>query len=712
MRHRFLEPVPSPVSSSLPLGRPTRLGRFWGRPLLTFVLSGLTCAAWAAEAGDRPLPPWTPVTAQSAAETIELGVWGRTHRFVASPLPASIQTAGQEILAEPIRLVAGLEGQALPWQRSGAFVYSHNQGQATLSGWLANQQAIVDATVRLEFDGMLRFDIVLMAQRGVTKAPVDQLWLEIPLKRSLAGLFHCWPGRWGSAANSGAVPAEGIASPFKSLVWLGWEDGGLSWFAESDQYWQPKAADRAIEVIQQEQATVLRLRLLDSAPARRTVTWTFGLQATPIKPMPADFHEWRIWHAPQLGVTLDRPAYEVFPRWHTNHRAFPDGDFEGPIERAAKLGAKTVVFHEDWAPIQNYPATIEEPVLKRTIDACHARGMKVLLYFGYELSSLAPEWAEMWDKVLVKNAKGDVAGGWHRLPEQRDFRVCYHSRYKEFLLEGIKRFRERLGFDGVYLDGTIMPVACCNEGHGCGYRAADGTLRPTYPIFAVRDLMRGLYEMVLPIGGMVNAHQSTCCMTPTLAFAHSYWDGEQFAGKATPEGAVGRLPLDAFRAEFMGRNFGVPCEFLAYERPPNWLLDHALALSMLHDVRVRPHGSGVFLDRMAAIWDVMTRFGTAQAQWHPYWKNAEVVQVQPEAVKASLYAHPAQGKQAGRVLMVVSNLSNTEAATAEVQLDAGRLGLGAAAKARDALSGEAVELKAGRLSVALKPMHMRMIWVE
>ena len=31
----------------------------------------------------------------------------------------------------------------------------------------------------------------------------------------------------------------------------------------------------------------------------------------------------------------------------------------------------------------------------------------------------------------------------------------------------------------------------------------------------------------------------------------------------------------------MGRNFGVPCEFLAYERPPTWTFDHALAASML-----------------------------------------------------------------------------------------------------------------------------------
>ncbi len=682
--------------------------------LLSLFATGLGGVAEAAKSSDRVPSPWTPLTRTGTGDTTELGIWGREYRFDAGPWPSSITTVGEEILAGPIRLVAGRNGEPLAWQRSGHFVLAHNDAQATLSGWQANEEVIVNTTVRLEFDGMMRFDMVLLPQRHAPKKPLDQLWLEIPLKRSLARLFHCWPGRWGSAANSGAVPEKGFTSPFKALVWLGWEDGGLSWFAESDQFWRPKTADHAIEVVQEDQTTILRLRLLDSAPDRLPVTWTFGLQATPVKPMPADFHQWRIWHAPELGTTLHRPAHEVFPNgWKTNHRAFPDGQFESALDRAAKAGVKTVVFHEDWAPIQNYPATSEETILKHTIDACHARDMKVLLYFGYELSPLAPEWSEMSDEVLRKNTKDVAMPGWHRLPEQRDFGVCYQSRWKDVLLEGIGRFRERMGFDGVYLDGTIVPTGCCNERHGCGYRAADGKLRPTYPIFAVRQLMRGLYELFQPTGGIINAHQSTCCMTPTLAFAHSYWDGEQFATSAAPKGAAGRLSLDAFRAEFMGRNFGVPCEFLAYERPPQWTVDHALALSMLHDVRVRPHGTGAILDRMALIWDVMARFGTSEAQWYPYWKNGGLIGVKPDAVKASLYLHKSQETQPGRLLVVVSNLSNTDAVTADVHLrDVGSMGLGAATKARDALSSEPISLEAGRFRVPLKPMHMRLIWVE
>ncbi len=298
---------------------------------------------------------------------------------------------------------------------------------------------------------------------------------------------------------------------------------------------------RCVEVVVNDSEVVLRARLLDST-VRLPVTFTFGFQATPVKPWPTDFHEWRIWHVPQLGVGSTLP---VPKEWWLCHRAFPDRNPQATLDRAAELGAKTAVFHEDWLPIQNYPVTAPEADFKRIVDACHERGMKVLVYHGYELSSLAPEWAELSDEVLVKDTQGRITPGWYRHPEQRDFRVCYNSVWADRLADGIGEARRRYGFDGLYLDGTIEPWGCCNERHGCGYRAADGSLRPTYPIFGVRRLMQRLYAMFHP-GGLISAHQSTCCATPTLAWADSYWDGEQFAGGELSGDPLKKLPLGAF----------------------------------------------------------------------------------------------------------------------------------------------------------------------
>ncbi len=679
------------------------------------VMSWVTLVDAHAYESPKLIAPWTPVTVKTNASAIEVGVWGRSHKF-AGALPCSIVTAGSEILASPIRLVGRVGGQPIEWKRSGNFVFSADKSHAILTGWQAGDDLIINTTTRVEFDGLLRVDLVVLPQHKKTPK-IEQLWLEVPIKRERASLFHYFPGKWGSAMNSGELTEAGLTLKFQPFVWLGREDSGLGWFAESDKGWQPEAPDRAMEVLVRGGEVVLRARLLETGPqvakaptlsaVRLPVTFTFGFQATPVKPWPKDFHEWRIWHVPQLGVGLTLP---IPKEWWVCHRAFPDHNDFDVIDRGAKLGAKTAVFHEDWVPIQNYPMTFPEEKFKRIVGACHQHGMKVLVYHGYEFSPLAPEWAEMHDDILVKDSKGAIWSGWYRPPEQRDFKVCYASVWRDRLADGIERARQRYGFDGVYLDGTIEPWPCYNEKHGCGFRAADGTMHPTYPIFGVRQFMLRLYGMFHPRGGLINVHQSTCCTTPTLAFADSYWDGEQFAGGELSGDPLKTLPLGALRAEFMGRNFGVPAEFLAYERPPQWTFDHALAFSMLHDVRVRPCGLAS-LEKMSPIWAMMTRFGTGKAEWHPYWETKPLATAPQESVKVSLYARPGAKGKGGRALLVVSNLSAAQPVTAQVTLDLGRLGM-TPKTAIDPLTRESLTCADGKLTVPLQPMRMRLVWVE
>lgn len=636
--------------------------------------------------------PWTPVKVQVDKNSVSASVWGRTYRFQNSPLPSSITTLGNELLASPMRLVGQTDAGNLTWAQSGVEVWEQSDEQATLLGWLQSDAIIANFIVRTEFDGLVRVDLRLVPLPQ-PKAKLQKLWLEIPLQKERATLFHYWTGRWGSAENSGAVPENGFTLPFKPILWLGWEDGGLTWFAESDKGWQVAEANRAIEVVPNGNAIIVRIHLLDSPPQKLPLSFTFGIQATPVKPMPKDFHEWRICHGAFYGM---------------EQQLVTSGAKETVLDKAARLGVKTLVFHEHWTPVQNYWRTNREAELRRLIDACHKRGIKLLLYFGYELSTLAPEWNEVAEKVLVKSPTGGLAGGYYRQPPQRDYIVCLNSEWGERLLDGIVSAIERYGFDGVYLDGTIEPFACANELHGCGYRAADGSLRVTYPIFAVRNFMRRLYEALHPKGKLINAHQSTYCGTPTLSFVHSYWDGEQFGGGELAKDPLQKLPLASFRAEFMGKNFGVPCEFLVYERPPDWTIDHALAFTMLHDVRVRPLGFGEMLEKMAAIWDAMTKFGVSEAEWHPYWRNSEFVQVKPESVKVSGYRRVVNGQ--AQWLLVVSNLSATEAVTAKVQLSS--RAIKNVALAQDAITGENLPVQNSAIVVPLPPMRMRLVVVR
>ena len=173
--------------------------------------------------------------------------------------------------------------------------------------------------------------------------------------------------------------------------------------------------------------------------------------------------------------------------------------------------------------------------------------------------------------------------------------------------------------------------------------------------------MRELYEFVDAHGGVLDAHQSGYTCPATLAFVHAYWDGEQLA-TSTRNDIRRELSLESFRAEFMGRNHGVPCEFLCYPVPGKWTYDDAIALTLVHDVFVRPCGFGN-ADFFAPLWKRLDDFGIVEAEWLPYWEKP--LEVSPDCVKASVY------RKGGKSLAVVSNLSPDQSVTAEVKLPTG-----------------------------------------
>lgn len=360
-------------------------------------------------------------------------------------------------------------------------------------------------------------------------------------------------------------------------------------------------------------------------------------------------------------------------------------------------GVRTICFHEHWTDVQAYPFTTHGEKLHRLVDGCHAHGLQVLLYHGYLMSDIAPEWAEYSDECLVAPRGGE----YHRLPEQRSYIVCYGSAWQDFLADGLDKQMTEFDTDGVYLDGTANPWACRNTHHGCGYVKPDGSIGAVYPIFATREMMKRIYTIVKQHkpDGQVNVHQSTCMTIPTLAFATSYWDGEQFGSIDRGPNALDVLPLDAFRCEFMGHNWGVPAEFLCYNRP--YTQHEALAFTLLHDVLVR--GA---LDEQTVLWRVMDEFGRAQAVWLPYWENGRYVATDSRDVKVSIYNRPGKG-----LLAVVSNLA-TEACTARVAFDLQRLEQPAAMRATRVMRQSPLELRDGAVEVPLGPMDYEVLWLR
>jgi hypothetical protein len=373
------------------------------------------------------------------------------------------------------------------------------------------------------------------------------------------------------------------------------------------------------------------------------------------------------------------------------------------LDRLAELGVRTICFHEHWTDIQNYTSTTHGDDLRALVKACHERGIKLLLYFGYEMSDIAPE----FDGYAAECLTGPRQGGYTRQPAQTAYTVCYQSKWQDFMADGIAKVMDEYDIDGVYLDGTAYPWGCQNLRHGCGHEKPDGSIGTTWPIFAYRDMMRRIYTLVKSRkpDGEVNVHNSTMLLAPTLSWATSTWDGEQFGSMPRSGDPMKIIPLDAFRAEFMGRQLGVPAEFLCYEQP--YTYHQAMAFTLLHDVLVR--GSlGPNLELESALWQGMEAFGRQGSVWMPYWEPNSYVQAGPDdSIKVSLHSRAEDG-----AVVVVSNLGNAPR-TALVRLDLTGLALPAQVQGTDMVTGAPVTVSEdGRMAFPLESLDFRVVVVK
>lgn len=607
--------------------------------------------------------PFLPLRAETKNNEHIVHVIGRDYTIGVDGMMTSIRSQGVELLSAPMRLVVIEDGEPASWNdnyvenESESFIQKRTDEKIVICGTKQSDRFIVNTCWRIDYDGCVNIDLKLMT-RGQTVAEVfgvaktkpklyklDQLWVEIPLRPEAMTLFHMYPNSDLKLADGtvrpeslmstgGALPQISSALPFKALLWLGNEERGLGWFAENSRNWQPQNEDRVIELIRDEEQLILRIRLLDSHPdawsaepqkgmnAYQPLTFQFGLHATPVKPFPKQPYIHNAFHL-DCGIKVKGNYVDLLA---------------GRYDELKEKGVTTLILHEKWNKSQNWFELSEFTMyqIKTIVDECHKRGIKVLPYFGYELSSIAPQWSELQDQVVVKDKDGSMVGGWWRVPFQRDYVVCYHSKYADLLIEGVAKIMDECHIDGVYLDSTSFPRLCYSTEHGCGWYDRNGELQGSYNLHALRHMFKCLYEVVQSRGGEINVHSYGYVNFTTSSYIHQSWLGEnlQFARM---QGNSEDVNLDYFRAEYLGRNIGVPVEFLAYANPPKWTFEQALACSVLHGILPRPNDLNHPLELMSRVWKVLATFPIELSEWMPYWNNN--AHSSHEKVKISYYRY-------------------------------------------------------------------------
>ena len=667
--------------------------------------------------------PWTPVIADENQNGCFAEVWGRTYKIENNLLFSSVTSLGDELLSAPIRISASEDGKKIEWQNVDVFLSETDDSKAVIYATAQSEAFIVNTCTKVEFDGCATVDIKLMP-RGFTvpqlfglekknpaKTNLDYFHIEIPIKKEFATLYHSYPcgvlpDASGTndkvAANmysgSGKMSDVNMASGFSAVMFLGNDEKGFFTYLDTDEGWQPESISRMMEYDVNDDEVVLRLRIIDGQPKPWAniecdeghyeypdLSYRVFFQASPIKPFPENpFDEKR----------LHIDCFKKIEPEYIDFLANPvvEGSNEIGYDRIKRLGVTTLVLHEKWNQVQNYWKLTKRTKhqLKTIIEECHKRDIKVVPYFGYEISSMADIWYDKRDEYRRTGREHKQGLGWYRFPAQRELCVCYNSPIADMFADGIEKLVDEFDFDGIYLDGTGMVWNCHNTSHGCGYYDDEGNLKSTYPILGVRKLMRRLYEIFESRGKTINCHVSDCVCGAGMAFTHGLWLGEYIQYTLVKTGAD-KMPEGYMRATHSGRNFGIPTEFLVYENKPIWGFDDAFAFTLIHGVLPRPNDIGEPLEKMSKLWEIVDSFPIADSVWCPYFdEGSHPFKASDNAVKISAYKHTKNGKT--KWLIFIANSETAELANSTIS------GFGGG-KLTNAQSGQEIEINGDTIAL-------------
>ncbi|MGD9494879.1 MAG: glycoside hydrolase domain-containing protein [Armatimonadota bacterium] len=617
--------------------------------------------------------PWTPL--HFDGDTVSC--WGR-EIDLSGLLPVQMTSQGEELLAAPLALVASIAGVE---QRPGAaqveWVRQDDQrGERQARAALGPVQARTSSWI--EYDGCMWFELTLSAEQPVT---VDALRLEVPMARQCSTLLYSGNYR---GIGTGATPATPWASSFVNCLGLSNERVGLQWFAQSRRGWNLSRLDRAIEVVPGADANTLVINFIDTpteiGPAPRTV-W-FGLHPTPIKP-------------PLPGRRMIRPV----------------GKVEG------EPGPNLALWCTNWCLGCSYALPINEPS-RQWNENRRAEGIRTHVYTRLaECSVKGPWYGYFRDEWRV-----DPGPRMEHSPDEEDWGkanpVCQNSRsWQDWTLWSFAQAIPAVGADGWYYD-VSRPALCRNHHHGCGYLNERGEWEPETQILAARELHRRMWILAHEqLGVQISHHMSGHLWTPTQSFSDMIIDGENLTSMLK-DNYCELLPLDTFRAEYMGHQWGLTSIFLPefsraqltpegkelYESPEKLPeVRHLAGMIFLHDSLPWPAYSD--LTPYQTIWAAQDALGWGdQVEFLPYWDNAQYLQPMGAELVASIF------RNGNRALVVLFN-NTDDRQDARLQFDLQALGVDATSLT-DFETNERFALEGGTATVPILQRNFRLLMMQ
>lgn len=634
--------------------------------------------------GFKPIE-WKGNTATMVCSSFSLKDDGFFEQIFAKQDEPTVGRKIEPLLAAPIRLIGNINGKKVVLsgnqklqteKKSPAFL------ELSATGYIGGIKAKIKNNI--EYDGLSWIDITLDPDKEIT---IDKLTLEVALDPARATLMYeitdrrldfiagATDSKYGVIWDSMRQPnTAGTFGNFKPMVWIGNEDMGLTWCAESDRFWSLDPRKPALELVRKKDRVVLLVHFVNKPlKLEKSRTISFGLQPTPSKPMPENWRSWLVDANPSL------PNIKSF-----RYSATVSHDSEAAIYHA-------------WCSYNPYPPSYD--LAKENMDEYRNRGQ---IFLRYQLID--------WINFMLKTPEGRVyKGEWERV-----WMNTYTKSFQDFKAYYYDQYLKNVGFFTVYEDEAYLrPMR--DLALDAGYLRNDGKTQAEFGILGLRETLRRCASVWVEndMPNMYAVHKSGVTMTPCHSFAAISIDGEQRFMDNPDRDYIDNWPLDFIRSHIMGRQFGVVPVFLSEVRVS--AKEYAtevvrkanrsmLALLLLHDI-IPWYAWNVHSPTRDMIHRAKSDFnlGDEAVSFHPYWATPEYsfCQSENDQVKVSCW------KRGKELFIVASNLG--EDAISEITFIPRKLGF-SVAKAVDYETQQPYPINKSSIKVPIPRHDFRIIF--
>ena len=625
-------------------------------------------------------PPWTPVTCHGGT----LSLWGRTIRFGNELLPLAMTSQEKPLLSGPMTLVASMDGKPLAVNGLPFTVTNTDAEGIDLATRAAAGPLALTTKTRTEFDGVMRIELTLTApQKGLM---LDELTLHLPMPANIATQY-AWGGQYAMIPDGQTVLGR------STHLWVGNDDVGLCWFAEGFPGWNLKDGNQGVVLQRSASGVELQIRIIDT-PTRlaEPLSITFGLLATPVKPLPTD------WHVRDFQG-YNPPIYK--------ERGFQEEEYAR--EQYSFLVGTEVFFDPMLITWRKPDGTL--PV-RDDLAEWRRKGHNWVAWSQFTSvgRNLPPDYryyGEEW-RIFPSGASWQGAGG------SALMMVCPKSGWGNCLVKGVETMA-KVGFNGQYFDtGVLSP--CRNPLHGCGYTARDGQPERTLPFFAAREVKKRMYKILYHEFGVKGEpfYISTLCngdlQWPLLTFDTAAVSGEEWNGRLAADLDYTKiLTLPEWRVKFWPNKWGfihIPLPSVA--DPNSWTSQTAFETFTLFRLSAGtplwPCQNGTMYTKL---WRAQRDFGVENApEFHPFWNSAAYITVSGKDTAIAFY------RKGNELLISASNLAgNPIDESLNLHLDQLKLA-GSVNTAVDTFRDEPVTIQGNTLRCTIGAKNFRLIRVK